>query len=975
VSFGTDPAELSHAALASLTDLTGCDAEPIAYSGAIQPHGFLLGVDPETLRVRVVSGNLAGFTGVAPDAALGSELAAIIGGDSAAQVQGLRTLPNLRDVNPLPVTLLAPAGGSAGDEGGPTSFDMIAFRIPGLLMLEFEPVVDAAADLTAVQRSMRRVIGQPPDSDDVIALCVTAVEELRRLTGYDRVLAYRFESDAHGEVVAEARRPDQEPLLGLRYPAGDIPRQARLLYLTNRLRVIADVDYEPVPLRGVPGAPGAEQLDLGQSQLRSVSPVHLQYLRNMGVTATMTVSVVVDDHLWGMLACHHDAPKRPSYYLRLASETLGSMLAVQVRAYESRAERERLSDLRRLSAQVVTAMAASEHLARGAAGVPGALLGMVGADGAVAQIDGRRVTAGRVPAAAVVEGALAGLTRRVGSSPIVTDSLSAFLAAEPGAGQPGSAIVESDVDAAGALYLPLDYRSGDFVLWLRADLAKTVRWAGAPDAKAGDDLTAMNLAPRRSFAEWQQVVRGHSRPWLRAEVTSATEFAEAMPELLLHRAQNRLVQLALHDSLTGLPNRPLLLERLQGLADASSATTVNALLFVDLDRFKTVNDTLGHEAGDTLLVDAARRLRSAVRPADTVGRLGGDEFVVLLADLKDIDEAFVVAQRILRAFQASFPLTAQVHQVVTVSIGLAGAVGPFDAAELLRHSDNALYSAKRGGRNRIAVFDTSRSAQDSAAQRLTRDLEAAIGEHQLVVHYQPIISAADPWTGKSPPSDWRGVEALVRWEHPTRGLLDADHFVPLAADPDLIGALGEHVLAEVLRQLATWQWPGFYAAINVSAGEVSRPGFARHILSELAAAGLPVQSLRLEVTESQVIDQLEDAAATLAELDAAGVQIVIDDFATGFASLAYVRNFPASSLKIDRSFVSGLPDNPRDLAVVTAAIQLAHSLGMTTIAEGVETPDQLASLQLLHCDQAQGFLIGRPVPAAEIDRLRQAGRP
>jgi diguanylate cyclase (GGDEF)-like protein len=963
---GRLPDELTSVGLSALGPANDCDREPIHLSRAIQPQGFLLAIDPATTRIEVASANLPTFLGVRAADALGETLADV----ARTELAGLITdyaAGELSESGPLPVAL--PARGPAGR----LRCDLTAHRVDGLLVCEIEPAGPVSDEaLVGFYQAANRAMVRLHEPTDVDGLCHTAVRELRRLTGYDRVMIYRFDADAHGQVVAEVCRPDAQSFLGLHYPAGDIPRQARLLYLRNWLRLIADVQYAPVPLLSRPGGAAEHGLDLSMAGLRSVSPVHLRYLGNMGVGATMTISLIVDGRLWGMAACHHDTPKQVSAHVRSACTLLGQLLSVQLRSVEESAAHEYAARLAKQSAQVVTALAAGETLSAGALSAPSALLGMVGADGVLLEVGQRRVAVGSVPVDAALDLVLAAMASRAGEcrEPLATDNVVAVIEAELGPQALSRAGLEIDAvtsAAAGALYLPLGQNPGDCLVWLRPEQARTVRWAGAPDEKspAGAALT-----PRASFEEWREVVRARSPGWLPGEVASAASLAQGYPELLLHRSQNRLIRLALHDSLTGLPNRAMLLDRLTfaiqanlGRPDASLA-----VMFIDLDRFKEVNDAHGHQAGDTLLVDAAARLSAVVRPQDTLARMGGDEFVLLMPSIGGVEQVIGVAQRVLEQCRIGFPISPEFEASVSASVGIAVHSGPGEAAEILRRADNALYYAKQAGRDQIRVFGRDHQA-DSEDRRTEIQLRTALAGDELMIYLQPVVRIAHPDGERAGAGLLHGAEALVRWQHPDNGLALPDTFIPFAEEHGLIAEIGAYVLERSLQVLDRWSDHELVCAVNVSVTEVSEPGFASSVLRRLADHQVAPHRLCLEITETQMMQRPEHVAAVLADLGAAGVRVAIDDFGTGFSSLAYVRNLPAHLLKIDRTFVSDLPASARDVAVVASTVRLAHELGMQVVAEGVETPEQLACLQLLGCDLAQGYLLGRPVPVEEFDEL------
>ncbi len=421
-------------------------------------------------------------------------------------------------------------------------------------------------------------------------------------------------------------------------------------------------------------------------------------------------------------------------------------------------------------------------------------------------------------------------------------------------------------------------------------------------------------------------------------------------------AEQRIEHLAYFDPLTDLPNRALLTQRAeQALSLATRNRRSVALLFMDLDAFKDVNDSLGHSAGDQLLIQATGRLAAFVRESDTLCRLGGDEFVLLLPETEQTG-AEEVAHKVLKAFRAPFLLAP--HELsVTLSIGIA--LAPQDATtidDLLKHADTALYQAKGGGRNTVAFFNQDMNR--AAVERLTLsgELRVALAAGQLRAHYQPKVNLAD--------GRLLGAEALVRWEHPSRGLLPPGTFIPVAESSHLIVEIGDWMLSEVCRQLVAWRQAGYPpvpVAVNLAAKHFRSPNLTQQIADLLATHDLPAQWLALELTESTLLDSEATTMETLTSLQTLGIRLAIDDFGTGYSSLSYLRDLPIDALKIDRRFVQELESRADDRVFVSTIIALGHALGLAVIAEGVETEDQRAILREQGCDQAQGFFFARPL--------------
>ena len=429
----------------------------------------------------------------------------------------------------------------------------------------------------------------------------------------------------------------------------------------------------------------------------------------------------------------------------------------------------------------------------------------------------------------------------------------------------------------------------------------------------------------------------------------------------LEAANRQLRHLASHDVLTGLPNRLLLDDRLaQAVAHADRDGRPFALAMFDLDRFKVVNDSLGHRAGDELLKEVARRLNAVARSTDTVARVGGDEFIILLDRIGERDTAEQIARRAVEALQAPIDL-AGVAIRPSASIGIALFPGDGKSVEaLLANADAAMYCAKQRGRNNIQCFAQGMNSVTQERVKLESDLHAALELQQFELHYQPKV---DTTTGAI-----RGAEALVRWRHPERGLVLPGEFIPMAEECGLIEPIGEWVLREACREARTWQdsTPHMRVAVNLSAFQFRHGNLLQMIRDALHEAGLDPRCLEVEITETALMSDPEQSVGILEQLSRMGVVVSVDDFGTGYSSMSYLRRFPIDKLKIDRGFISELLSRPDDLSIVTAIISLAHSLHLKVVAEGVETAEQREMLKNLGCDQYQGYCYSPAVPSEEF---------
>jgi diguanylate cyclase (GGDEF)-like protein len=948
-----------------------CAEEPIHLLGNVQSYGFLMVVDlASRCIVQVSAGIVRHWPGLQDANRLVSrplfDWVAALAPSGALDIDALP----LSHPAALPWRPRFEQTRSPQDQSAVSQWECLGHRSGKVAVLEWLPL---QADTDELQRQSQvmadfgEVIARLRRAEGLDAFFAECVKVIQEISGFDRVMIYRFLSDGCGEIVAEhTANGYQQRYLGLRFPASDVPSQARALYVINKLRVLADVEASMDALIP-PLLPSGEPLDQSHCMLRGLSPVHLVYLRNMGVRATLTLSIVFDGKLWGLIACHHHQPRTPPLQLRDGMRQLSELLAEIANM--------RIEALSRLEA--VQHRLVLDHLLNE---FHQAVIQEGDIPNVLEQWLPRLLPAFNANTMGVQIGTLAwvgGPGRRQGATHQILDEVAARLDSR----NPGPNVVMRDdlltskqhaldylPEAAGLLLAQRHDEDTIFCFVTREEVVRQVRWGGEPRKETVQLPDGrVRLEPRRSFAMWQEQVRGHSEPWLETDAEALQNLLRILGEVNRLQANRKMQETlhwrAHHDHLTGLYNRRAMEDEVSRRLDDGHYDT--ALMLLDLDHFKKINDTYGHETGDLVLQQLSLRLKAVMREFDLLARLGGDEFMLLLQIPRpNAATALTFAERLHQSVSAPFDIKGQQFRL-GISVGIAIPPGHGrTVSELLRHADLALYQAKAQGRCRSVVFELAMAASQRDHSLLERDLDEAVERNQLALVFQPKVDLLSHKV--------IGLEALVRWNHPTRGQNSPCTFIPIAENSDQIIRIDRWVMRSVIAEQARWRSRGLArlpVAINLSIADILSPHLVDYLRALLDEYQVPPEALEIEVTESSFMRQLDETRNVLRALNEAGIGTALDDFGTGFSSLSYLRQLPLQSLKIDQSFIRSMLKDPNAEKLTQAIVAMGNALKMKIVAEGVETREQMHWLLAHGCHFGQGYYFSPPVLPEDVHQV------
>ncbi|MDX1451469.1 MAG: diguanylate cyclase [Oleiphilaceae bacterium] len=898
----------------------------------VQSYGAMLVIDKRSHTICATSENIEKFVGKPPEAVLGKPWSELLH-------------PNQVDTLFLPATDETVTARVTRATINQRELDVSNHSLGNHTLVELEPATTSSNDLDFAERSL--FLLDLAKSDTPIDAAKRLMQEVARLIDFDRVMLYRFLPGWHGEVVAEALKPGIEGFMGLRFPEGDVPANARRLFTINLQRLIADVS---APTASFSLIEGGYDIDMSYAHLRAIHPVHIKYLQNMGVAASFSLSIVCEGKLWGLIACHHLSPKVLSIRERQRCEELTRMAAMHMNdVMRTELERKRyayrvaISEMRgSLNAQRKGFQTINAHIE--------SIKALFHGDGVWHRLGGQDYFGGNVPDQTSLS-ILRNWVDRLNRNQInARHEIPKELASQP-------ALVRF---ASGMLYIPLN--KNDFILVLRQEQLENVTWAGKPQSIENPDDSVAALTPRSSFQKWSQELKGQSEPWHELDIESAQRLRE---ELIDYLDRSEMEEMALKDALTGLSNRLCFERRLEeAIRYSIEHDTMFAVYMIDLDNFKPVNDGMGHAAGDALLIQVSERLSTLVRDEDTVARLGGDEFAVILSKVQSVDVVEQVAGRILAEIKRPFDIeNSQVQIGASIGVSLC----PMDAAsqaELLREADVALYEVKKAGRNGYKRFEKGMLDDQELNESARNLLESAFEENQFELLYQPVLDTRS--------HALESLEAFCVWHHPEEGLVRARDFQPLIERHQLSTTWAEWGLNTLFEQYQQWQRAGLPSVplcINLSAKQflnLDVLGMCQELANKYQ---VDTAWLRIDLDEHALVASARRAEEKIAQLAEAGILVNIDHFGKGLVSLRQLTQLKLNTLKITGSLLhTDKPDQKLD-AQVAIFNSISNVIDVPVVATQIESEAGIKAAKAQGICRFQGFAIAKPLTAAEVHAL------
>lgn len=915
--------------------LDNCDREPIHLIGHIQNHGVLIVSEINADGIQTIdflSDNIGPLLGINADNLLGKPLNSLISGHSLEMLGQALTTPMHNSQTYYDLEIQSPKSTSV----------QASFHVHDeLLIIELQPFLTPDFTLSGFDRQGKDIISdftsKMLQAYSFEQLATILVQFFYDKLQYDRVMVYKLEDEGHGKVIAEAKKEDREPFLGLHYPATDIPQFARYLYVQNRCRVITSVHSEQVPIKTALKDKTNYQLDLRFSNLRSMSPIHIEYLANMGVEASLTMSIVKDNKLFGMLIMHHYQPR----YCDLRSREIINQLAFICSDYVNLLDRvevatsaERNQDIRSLIDIYLSGNEENVNYED----VAETILQVFNSDGAYVSMNGERIfTSGLIPEN------LDFMRRSLERSQLSNSQI--FYSSNLAKDCPE--IFASDRRICGLLLINLPSDKPSYIALFRYEKAKLVRWAGRKQEHSEADDGRLHA--RKSFEEWREYTKDQSETWSSSDILNAKTLRSVFIRYLLRLNERKLARLATVDTLTGLPNRFFTTSNIDRLLDQGMNV---GLSLIDCDRFKTINDSLGHEIGDKVLQEVAKRLRSMETPGATAARLGGDEFTMLV---ESGDKAAIekMAADIVNAFRA--PISFEHYNFyLPTSVGVALSSEYVTRSSLMRAADMAMYEAKSSGGNSYKFVNDELMKKADERLAIEQNIYQALNHKEIINYYQPITNAQT--------HSISGFEVLCRWLKPSGEIIPPMKFLGVAEKTGMIIPIGIRVIEMALDDLQRLQEkdPNLFITLNFSPMQLLSDSTVDYLINEVKNRGLDASKIWIEMTEESYIEDEKALVRTLEKFKAHHFTVALDDFGSGYSSIKYLAALPIDLVKFDKTLIDDVHNSDRSFNLLKATKQLAGACNLSTVAEGIETEQQKQCVTDIGIDYQQGYLFGKP---------------
>lgn len=923
---------------ASLQLLEEQERGPIHFPGGVQPHAVLVGAVAceGTLVVRYLSDNVERLLGFAPQALLRRPLSDLLTQESLEVV----TEPN-EDQRPFTPHIIR-----VRTFEGAKAFAGSFHWYEDVLLVELEAAdTDGSqvADLGVSESAVfNRVLKEADDSASLEEYAQSLAACLRDISGYDRVMVYRFSDEGHGEVIAESKLPQLETFLGMHCLASDMPWAARRLCVISRCHVIADVRAPAASIISDDPVHDSLSLDLRFSVARADSPSHGLLPQDTEVAATMAMSLVHDGRLWGLAVFHHYTQRHCTPRLRALVHELSDTCSMLLGFLQKR-QSDRLQSASRELENLLSVSLQQDDPTHSLIETLPAIRRIVDADGIIVKLAGTpALKEGIVPDPARFGEAVTGHPTLRGFTDFVSTNLAKNL----------PRIHQLEPSLSGLYFQAMTDDLEAYVVWFRQEREVTANRAGRKEAN--EPARDGHPQPQRAFREWGGSAGGESQPWSEDEIFAMKQVKSMLLRFQLRIRDAQLARLGQFDALTQLPNRVMFLQHLASRVErAQKRGDRFSIMFVDLDRFKTINDSLGHAMGDRILVEIAKRLRGLSHHRLFVARLGGDEFTILLDEVYEgVVES--TAQEIVMDFRE--PVTVDAFNFhVPVSVGVAHFERGATIEHLMRDADSAMYTAKAQGGNRFCVSSPQIRSDASERLDLEQSLHDAVERGEIHTFFQPIVKAGS--------REVVALESLLRWQRPS-GMVPPGKFLDIAESTGLILPVGQELIRQTFRfaeRVIRRIGPAISFNINLSAMQLLDDGTFALLLERLALSKVPAANICIEVTEQSHIVEEANAYTRLSEIRERGMKVALDDFGAGYSSISYLQTLPIDIVKFDRAFLLNLRSQSRPQEMLRACRNLADACGLESVVEGIETKEHTRLLDGIGFDYYQGYLFGRPM--------------